>query len=534
MSIFSMEFFCFLAVLGLVYFTVPKKHQWIVLLIASYLFYACSGLDGFVYILTTTVSTFLIGIKLEQMQAAYSAKAKNPEAPLTKEEKSKLKASCTKKKRWVLAMGLILNFGILAVVKYSAFVIENLNYFIFQQNTERYFQVPSFLLPLGISFYTFQSMGYLIDVYRNKVKADKNIFKFALFVSYFPQIIQGPIGRYNLLAEQLTQPHQWDYKRVKFGILRILWGLFKKLVIAERVAIIVNEVFANYATAGYQGFTVFIAVLLYGIQIYADFSGGMDMVFGVSEIFGITMTENFRRPFMACSVAEFWQRWHITLGAWLRDYVFYPLALSKPFNRMGKFIKKYCGAYLGKVVPTCIASFIVFFLVGIWHGADWKYVVYGLWQAAFVSSATLLEGFYSKTRKFLHINTNCITWKNFQVGRTILIVTMARYLSRADSLEHAVELWKATFSKFNPWVLVDGTLFELGLDPANFVLMILVIAVLFAVDYLNEKEYCVREMISRQDIVFRWSVYMIAIFSIIIFGIYGWGYEASNFIYQGF
>ena len=529
MSLFSFTFGVFLAAVAAVYFLVPGRCQWMLLLAASYLFYACSGWQGLVYLLVTTCSTYGAARLLEKQQAACNAAIQAAQPPLDRGQKNARKAACTRQKRWVLAGGLLLNFGILGVIKYTDFVISNLNGVLAQPLPQ-----ADFLLPLGISFYTFQSMGYLIDVYRGKTPAEHSLPRFALFVSYFPQIVQGPINRYHTLAKDLFAPHAWDYARVKSGLLRILWGFFKKLVVAERIAIPVNQIFDEFAAEGYTGFLVFLGALLYSVQIYADFSGGMDIVFGVSEIFGIQMTENFRRPFMARSVAEFWQRWHITLGAWMRDYLFYPLALSKPFNRMGKALRKHGGNYLGKVFPPCLASFIVFLIVGIWHGAGWRYIVYGVWQAAFVSTATLLEGPYEAMRRKLHVNTACTSWKVFQMARTILIVALARYLSRAGSLTQALEMYAATAAEFNPWVLVDGTLFTLGLDAPNFLLMLLAMAVLFAVDIANEHGVVVREQIARQDIVFRWAVYLLGIFAVVVFGVYGPGYDAGAFIYAGF
>lgn len=437
-------------------------------------------------------------------------------------------------KRSILILGIILNLGILIVFKYTNFFIENINTF-----TTNDIEYINLWVPLGLSFYTFQSIGYLIDIYRGKYKADRNLFKFALFVSYFPQIIQGPIGRYDQLSKQLYKRHCFDYQRIKFGIQRMLWGYFKKMVIADRVAIFVDEVFTSFDPAKpdlpeYVGITVFLSALFYGIQIYADFSGGMDIVLGVSQIFGVELAENFKHPFMAKSVAEFWQRWHITLGAWMRDYLFYPLALSKPFANMAKRIRKICGNYIAKILPTCLASFIVFVLIGIWHGADWKYIIYGTYQAIFVSTATLLEPFYKKCRNFFKINVQCRKWKIFQTIRTIFLITIGRFFSRADSANIAFDMLRATIKKFNPWILFDESLYKMGLTPPNFRLMLITIILLFLVDSIQESGICIRIEIAKLSIAERWILYFLGIFSIIIFGIYGLGYDSANFIYQGF
>ena len=532
MTFFSIKFLIFMFILVAIYLLFPKryiKYQWIVLLVASYIFYLTAGLKMVLPLIISTVFTWLGALWIQEIADHYKLLVKQS----TGEEKKKLKQIAVHKKRCIVALVVILNLGILIGFKYTNFFIENINVVSNQE-----FETINFLVPLGISFYTFQSLGYLIDVYRGKYKADRNLFKFALFVSYFPQIIQGPISRYDSLAKQLFEEHRFDYTRVKFGIQRMLWGYFKKMVIADRVAIVVNEVFGAFTgtnqSTTYVGFTVFISVLFYGIQIYADFSGGMDIVVGISQILGIDIIENFRRPFMAKSVAEFWQRWHITLGSWMKDYLFYPLALSKPFGNMAKALRKVCGNYVAKVLPTCLASFIVFFLVGVWHGADWKYVIYGIYQATFVSTATLLEPFYAKCRAMFKVNTECHSWKLFQTLRTILLVTIGRYLSRAESAKIAFDMMKATIQEFNPWVFFDGSLYELGLDQKNFQFMIITIIFLFVVDFVKERGINLRMEIAKLDIVLRWTIYFVGIFSIIVFGIYGLGYDAGNFIYQGF
>ncbi len=533
MSIISIQYFVFIGIVVGGYYLIPKKAQWPWLLAASYAFYLFGGRGYVVYLLFTTISTFLCGRWLAGLNNIYTDTIKHANPPKTVQERREIKARFTRKKRGVLALAMAANFGILGFVKYIDFIIGNVNSVLQLFHAES-FGFLNIALPLGISFYTFQSMGYLVDIYRGKVQADTNPFRFALFVSYFPQIIQGPIGRYNDLASQLYGQRSFDYNRVKFGVQRMLWGYFKKMVIADRIAVIVNEVFGNYVEKNYVGFTVFAAVLLYGIQIYADFSGGMDIVFGVSEMLGIHLSENFRHPFLSRSVAEFWQRWHITLGAWMRDYLFYPLALSKPFGNMSRALRKRVGNYVAKVLPTCLASFIVFVLIGVWHGASWKYVAYGIYQAVFVSTATLLEPFYAKCRIFFHVQTERFSFRMFQILRTILIVTVGRYFSRAVSFKDAVRMGYYTLKEFNPWVFFNKSFYKLGLDRENFELMLLLIVFLFAVDYMQERGIHIRERIARQGIVLRWTIYMLGIFSIIIFGMYGQGFDISTFIYQVF
>ena len=531
MTLFSIHFLIFLAILIIVYFSVARKKQWVCLLIFSYLFYLLAGsYKTVLFLIFSTISVYFGAVHIEDLRIQFDASKKDDSALPLPERRKILQ----KKQKRILVLVLILNLGLLGIMKYSSFVISSVDSLILRFGGLRTIPVPNFLLPLGISFYTFQSIGYIIDVYRERIKADRNLFQFALFVSYFPQIIQGPISRYEQLASLLYEAHSFDLRRFKFGLLRMLWGFFKKMVIADRIGVIVDEVFLHYADHHYVGFTVFVGALLYGVQIYADFSGGIDIVLGISELLGITQTENFRQPFMARSVSEFWQRWHITLGAWMREYPFYSLALSKPFAKMGRSMRKVFGNRAGKIIPTCTASFIVFVLVGIWHGAAWKFIVYGLYQAIFVSTGNLFERGYARIKQALHINEKCITWNLFQMVRTTVIITFGRYLSRAASFREALGMWRATFRSFNPWIFFDGSLYDLGLSEKNFRLMLLLIALLLAVDVLHERGVHIREALEKTDIIFRWTVYFAAIFAIIIFGVYGPGYNAAAFIYQGF
>ena len=531
MSLFSIAFLVFLAALAVVFFLIPKKWQWICLLVFSYAFYLLVGSPRtIVFLIVSTVSVFLGGVWIDNVQQRFEQTKSEPSETPLKERKKRTQ----KKKTCILILIVILNLAILGTIKYGAFVVNTLNSVIVSAGGSHAFSVPGFLLPLGISFYTFQSIGYLIDVSRGRIRADRNLLKFALFVSYFPQIIQGPISRYEQLAGQLYAEHAFDYRRVKFGIQRMIWGYFKKMVIADRLVIVVREVFENYHANGFEGFTLFLGVLVYGVQIYADFSGGIDIVLGISEIFGIEQPENFRQPFMARSVTEFWQRWHITLGTWMREYVFYPLALSKPFARWGKSLRKRFGNKSGKIIPTCTASFIVFLLVGIWHGAAWKYIAYGLFHAVIVSAENLFEGGFTRMKTALHVKEKSVSWIFFQIVRTNLIITIGRYLSRAVSLRSALSMWGLTLRRFNPWIFFDGTVFKMGLSEKNVHLSVILVVVLLVVDILHERGVHIREEIEKRDVVFRWTIYFAAIFAIVILGIYGRGYNAANFIYQGF
>ena len=354
MSLTSIEFLVFVIVAVVGYYIIPKRCQWMWLLLFSYIYYASAGIQYLGFILYTTLVTYgtaLVIHRIDQTDEAHKKDAKQ-------------------KKKGVLILALLFVFGLLGVLKYTNFIVQNID-----QLFHTDFGPFHLLLPIGLSFYTFQSAGYILDVYWNRCEPEKNVFRFALFVSFFPQILQGPIGRYSNLAHQLYDSHSFNVYNIERGMQRILWGLFKKLVIADNAALFVNPIFDNYRD--YDGLAI-LGVLAYSAQLYGDFSGAMDIVIGIAQMFGIKMDENFKRPYFSISITDFWHRWHITLGTWMKDYLFYPLTFSGWMSKLGKFCKKRVGKVHGRAIPVCIANIIVFLVVGIWHGAAWKYIVYGL------------------------------------------------------------------------------------------------------------------------------------------------------------
>ena len=381
MSLISMEFLTFVAVAVIGYYLIPKRYQWVWLLAFSYIYYASSGMKYLVFLLYTTVVTY------GTARLIYGADQKFAD------QKEKIKTY----KKSIMLLALLLDFGMLAVLKYTNFTISNINT-LFHTDI----RMVKFLLPLGISFYTFQSVGYILDVYWKRYEPEKNIFKFALFVSFFPQILQGPIGRYSNLAHQFYEEHSFDFMRIERGVQRVLWGFFKKMVIADTAAVFVDAIFDQYQT--YNGLAIF-GVLAYSAQLYGDFSGGMDVVIGIASMFGIEMDENFKRPYFSISITDFWHRWHITLGTWMKDYLFYPLSLSKGMGKFGKFAKKTFGKTYGRALPICVANIVVFLVVGIWHGAAWKFIVYGLYNGIIIGFSGLMAKNYRDWKKKLKIKS---------------------------------------------------------------------------------------------------------------------------------
>lgn len=531
MTLLSIEFAVLWVISTVVYFLFPLKYRWTVLLAASFVFYFFGGISTGYFMIITIVCIYAVARWLD----SYNQKQKKylSEHPdLTRDEKKAYKLTIQHKKRLILAGGLVICFAILVFLKYFNFLSSQTFSILGLFGVKAKAPKIDLALPLGISFYTLQATSYIIDVYRGKTQAEKNIAKVALFVSFFPQITQGPIGRFKDLAPQLYEGHRFDSVRFKHGLELALWGLIKKLVIAEYIGMLADTVFTNYRD--YAGFVIFLGSVAYGFQVYSDFSGGMDIIGGIAQIYGINMATNFERPYFARSIAEFWRRWHITLGAWMRDYVFYPLSLSRAFANMGKKTRKVFGTYIGKMLPTFLASFIAFMLVGIWHGSSWKYVAYGLWNSVIITGSILLDPVYKKVLEKLKVNTECFSWQFFQIVRTFVLVSIGRIFSRSASLMDSLRMLKRMFSEFNPWVLTDGTLLKLGLNEKQLFLVFVMLLVLLVVGIMQEKGIHLREKLDEQNIIFRWVFIIAAIVLLLVYGAYGSSFNAADFVYQQF
>ncbi|XME02218.1 MBOAT family O-acyltransferase [Lachnospiraceae bacterium C1.1] len=531
MTFTSMYFFVFILLIILVYFFVPIRHRWCVLLFANCIFYIINSKwlffvflseIFFVYTVARIIST------LNEKSEVYISKNRNN---LSNEDIKNKRIIDKIKRKNIMFFGVMIVIFVLIFLKYYNFFVHNINLI----TSKRGYIFPSLnlILPLGISFYSLQAVAYLIDVYHGKCEADKNFLKFMLFMSFFPQIIQGPISRHKQLAKQLCEGHEFDYQRFCFGLQLILWGCFKKLVIADRLAIPVSIVFEQ--SYNYNGFMIFLALVEYGIQIYADFSGGIDIARGFSQIIGINLEINFKQPYFSTSIENFWRRWHITLGAFMRDYVFYPLSLSKLFNKLGKMSRKILGIEFGKKIAPFLSMFVVYFLVGLWHGSEWKYIAYGLCNGFFIATSILLESRYRILIKKCRINDKSRSWKLFQILRTFFIITIIRVFPRSDRFLDAITLLKRLtkrFYDFSP--ILTGHLKEMGLNNANWIVLVIAIGVMLYCDYLHENGVNIREKIASKRLVVRWIIYYSAIISVVVFGMYGPDYDASVFIYQQF
>ena len=517
MNFVTFDFLLFFAIAAAVYYVIPKKFQWMVLLAASVWFYGQAGAGMLVFPILAAAVTYLAALAIGWVNERQKAASEG----LTREERKAVRSRYSRIKTLICALAVAITLGILAVVKYGSFLLG-----ILSRGT-----AVSFVLPLGISFYTFQSIGYCIDVNRGVCQPEKNPFKYALYVMYFPQILQGPIGKYTDLAPQLFEAHCFDYDDVMYGIQRILWGFFKKLVVAERAAVLANAVFDNWQD--YQGLYVALAVLSYAVQLYADFSGYMDIALGVSQVFGIRLSENFETPYFSRSIAEFWRRWHISLGAWFRDYLFYSLMRTAAWSRLQKQCKK-LPRKLGKDIPTVCALAVVWVSIGLWHGAAWKFVAYGIYHGGMIILAQLFMPATDWLTRKLRIRTDTDSWKLFQMLRTFLLVCLGYLLFRGGSLQAAAGMFTNMFAVFNPWILGGQLLPSLGLDGANSAILLLGVGLMLGVDICNEKGIVVRRWIGRQQLWLRWCVYLAGFFAVLLFGWYGTGYEAGAFIYFQF
>lgn len=530
MTINSIYFILFIAIVCLLYFIVPKKIKWMVLLVASYTFYWICSSKLIVFLLITTLSIYFVTLKLDKIEEKTKQICKEIKE---KEKKKKIKNKAKTKKKLILILAIIVNFGILAVLKYSNFIGGNLNSIF--QNLHISIEIPlvKFILPLGISYYTLQAIGYVVDVYRGRYSADRNLGRVALFMSFFPQMVEGPIGRYNELANQLYEPHSFDYTNFKFGIQLLLWGYFKKMVIADRAALFVNEVFANYEK--FAGFPIFVAIAFYTVQIYTEFSGCIDIVRGTSQMMGINLAQNFKRPFFSKSVQEFWRRWHITLGTWLKDYVFYPVSFSKITIKLTNVSRKiFKNSYITKIIPAAFALFFVWLSNGIWHGASWKYIVYGLYYYVIMLIGMILEPLGNKIIKILKVKKETYGYRLWQMVRTTGFVLIGMLIFRASSLKEAFSMFCNIFTLTNFEMIFNGKLYTIGFKPADFIVVIFTIILLLVIGIRQEKGHSIRKDISNQNLIFRWGVYYAILIAIVVLGIYGPGYKASDFIYGQF
>lgn len=470
MGLTSVSFLLCLAALLIVYYLTPRRAQWLVLLAASILFYLWADLRAGLFLLASILITWFCACRMERIRAAET-------------DETRARARCKR----VLLAGMLTNLGILAVLKYLNFLLQNI-----ASLTGASLPVLRLLLPLGISYYTFQTVGYLLDVYWKRTQAQTNVLRLALFVSFFPQLVQGPIGRYDRLAPQLTEGHALDWDNLRRGMWRIAWGLFLKMVLADWAGVFREAIFA--APEQYGGIAIF-GTLLYTVELYGNFAGGIDLAIGISLLFGIRLDENFRRPFFSGSLTEFWQRWHITLGTWMKDYVFFPLSMSRAMRVFGKKCKARFGKKIGRVLPLCLSNLIVFFLVGLWHGPTWANIGWGLYNGVIIASTNLLDGFYEQTKARLCIRSESRGWRLFTILRTFALINLSWYFDCTSSARETLRMIRLSLTQFSPGQFLSIPAGGAGLRYTPWALLTLAVGVLivFVVELLQEKGRLERE-----------------------------------------
>ena len=489
----SQLFLLFFPVVTLVYFVLPHRVRYLWLLAASYYFYMCWNAKYALLLLTSTAITYGSGLLLHRTRSQGIRRV------------------------WV-ALSVASNLGILFFFKYYDFAVSTLQRAANLLHLR--LRIPAFdvLLPVGISFYIFQALSYTMDVYRQELEPERNFFRYALFVSFFPQLVAGPIERSTNLLPQMSQRHYFDADRVRDGLQLMLWGFFEKIVIADRAAIVVNQVYEHYQQIPSYGMVqILAAALLFSVQIYCDFGGYSHIAIGAAQVMGFELMDNFRQPYFATSIREFWHRWHISLSTWFRDYLYIPLGGSR------------CGTLRRR-----INLMITFLVSGLWHGAAWNFVIWGGLHGLYQIVGEWLAPAGRQLRQGLHIAQDSPLLRAVQRLWTFLLVTVAWMFFRASGMRDLILLVQKALGHRDWYMLWNGALLKLGLDGVEMAVLLAAMAVLFVVDLLHEHKVPLRQRINAWPVPARWAVSMAGIAAVLLFGIYGAGYEAGAFIYFQF
>ena len=511
MSLVSSLFLVFVAAALLLYYVLPKSFRFWVILAASLAFSAFLGFYTLLFVLVSAVLCYVGGL--------LSGPSKN-----------------TALRNAVTIITVVINIGLLCAVKYYnviGFAAERLNLLFGAVNGANKFFL--YAVPVGMSFYVLQTTGYILDCRWEKIAPEKNFFKVLLFSTYFPQLMSGPMNTYAALSEQFEKAKEvkFSLSRIFDGAVRVAWGFFKKLVIAERAAIVVNMIYADHQT--YTGWYVPLGVFFFAIQLYTDFSGCMEVVIGVSHMFGIELPENFNCPFFSKTVKEYWRRWHITLGAWLRDYLMYPILKSTPLIKLGDWSKAKFGKKNGKKVPTYVALFILWFAVGYWHGGLWNYVIgSGILHFIYIVLGMIFEPLFKKIRP--KIGADKLYFRIFQSVRTFILMLTGFVFFRSATVKDAIDMYAAIFRKGGlplNWTNFSAT----GMTLANLIVLAAAVLLVFAVDAFkyrpseDEEAKSLTAFLRSKGIVLLWAAFMVLVVATLVFGMYGLGYDSGSFIY---
>lgn len=491
----SVHFILFFPVVTLMYFLIKPKFRWMWLLFSSYYFYMSWNPKYAILMAFSTMVTYTSGILISNS---------NKISSYIKSKRIKI---------LVVIFSLAINLGILFFFKYYEFFFYNVSRIFSIANIKINYPMFDIILPVGISFYTFQALSYTIDVYRGDIEPEKNFGKYALFVSFFPQLVAGPIEKSKDLLNQFNNTYAFEYERVKNGLLLMVWGYFQKMVVADRVAILVNTVYNS--PGNYSGFQISIATIFFAFQIYCDFASYSNIAIGAAQVMGFKLTNNFTQPYFSRSIKGFWRCWHRSLSSWFRDYLYIPLGGS----RNGK-------------IRTYFNIMIVFLSSGLWHGASINFVIWGGLHGIYQIFGDMLRPIKEKIIRGFNIRTNVFSFKLMQIIINFTLVNFAWIFFRASSFSNAKIIIKNLFT-FNPLTLIDGSLFNLGLDKGEFIVAIFAIMVVVIFDLLQRKTN-IFEALSQQNLLFRWGIYISVIVIILIFGSYGPSYSSQQFIYFQF
>lgn len=481
----SLQFLAFFPAVTLLYFILPKKLKNPCLLIASYFFYACWNPKYVILLFATTLVTYCGGLFIQ---------------------------SAGRKIRFLtLALVLAYNFGALFLFKYYGCFFNFIEQLMARLGAACSFPKTALELPVGISFFTFQAVGYTVDVYRKNITAERSLLKYALFVSFFPQLVAGPIERSSTLLAQLDRAYPFDYERVRKGLLVMLWGFFLKIVIADRAAVLVNQVYGSISS--YHGMPLIIATLCFALQIYCDFMGYSTIARGAGLVLGFRLTDNFRQPYLATSVKDFWRRWHVSLSFWLRDYLYIPLGGSRCSR-----LKKY-----RNILLTFLAS-------GIWHGAGLQFAIWGLLHGIFQIAEDILSAPLAHLLDSHGVDRTSFSYRLLMKLKTFCLVTFAWVFFRAGSFILALKVIWRGLRLTNIGMFMNDSLYELGLTPFNFGMLLAGTAILLLFSLMKEKKICVLDWLSSQLAVFRLAVY----WTILLMILFSLNMTGKEFIYFQF
>ncbi len=506
------------------YSLLPKKYKYLALLAGSWFYYFISTRGNVWALAVTTAVVYGAALWMDAVKARF----KKDKATLDKDQRKLRKAADRRKLSLIFGVSATLTVTLLLVTKYANFAVETVNglFGTALANTR-------IAQPLGVSFYTLEAVSYLYDVKTDRVRATKNPLKLSLFLSFFLTVVEGPIARYDDLGVQLGEGARFDCDRFVRGAERVLWGLFKKVVLADRAAQYASLMFTDFQK--YNGAMALLGVLLYTLQLYSEFSGIMDVVCGCGEMMGLTLPENFRQPFFSQSVGEFWSRWHMTLGAWLKEYVFYPLSLSKGFQKLSKKAGARLTPYYAGLAPASIAMFAVWFLCGFWHGAGWKYVAYGLYYYVLMMLGSYTEPLSKRVCDKLGIRRETSKWFHvFRVLRTFALVNLGMLIFNAAGLRKAFKMLAFIGTNFFRAVPGKVLLTDFNLRVPDYVVLALATAALIAVSVMRERGVDPRDRFARLPFVLRFVLLLFFTLLLIIIGAYGHDYGPVDLIYANF